>query len=66
MLAHLTAISIVSFSLWGIVFVGLPVFFHLREKDKLGPFGRPSPQAPRWDSAASNPDRRKRSSRMAA
>ncbi len=37
MLAHLTAIAVAAFSLWAVVFVALPIAFHLSDKYGIGP-----------------------------
>jgi len=57
MLAHLTAVAIAAFSLWTLVFVGLPVAFHLQDRRQRGVPGRATSQPPAW---GHGPDRRKR------
>jgi len=57
MLAHLTAVAIVAFSLWTLVFVGLPVALYLQDRRQRGVPGRATSQPPAW---GHGPDRRKR------
>lgn len=48
MLAHLTAVAIAAFSLWTIVFVGLPVAFLLHDKRQRIASGRWQSHPPAW------------------